>query len=98
MENLAKAVNVEMGKIEKVSFFGMVEIEDEDEEDSPLPEENNTQIGLSEEDPPAPPAPPVYLMEIYKLSGSLGVSLGSVGRPLEQDFKKCNTSRFFSFN
>ncbi len=98
LAKLALALKIEESKIEKVSFFGIQEIEDEDEEDSPAPEEF-VSIVSSEEDPlpPPTPAPPVFLMEIYKLSGSLGVSLGSIGRPLEQEFAKCNGSRLSGF-
>ena len=37
LQKLAKALSMEMEKIEKVSFFGMKEIEDDDEENDELP-------------------------------------------------------------
>ena len=92
LQKLAEALKVESNKIEKVVFFGMVEVEEEDDED-----EDNSRSS-SEDTPPAPvPAPPVYLMELYKVSGSLGVTLGTVGKPMENDFLKCNNSRFIWF-
>lgn len=86
LQKLAKALSMEMEKIEKVSFFGMKEIEDDDEEnDESLP----GLVGEENPNPPAPPKPAKYLMEIYKVSGVIGYSTGYVGRPLEKDYQKC---------
>lgn len=93
LQIISDRLKIDEDKIEKVVFFGIVEVEDEDDSDVP-PEE----FTKSEEDPPAPaPVPPVYLMEIYKVTGGLGVNLGSVGKPFENDYLKCNnnSSRFF---
>ena len=100
LDELLKQLKLEEEKVEKVTFFGMVEIEDEDDpSESPDPEKISFLLGegTDPEDPnPTPaPKPPKYLMEIYKVSGTLGVSTGYVGRPLGKPFYKCqNSGRF----
>ena len=93
LQKLADALKVEKNKIEKVVFFGMVEVEEEDDDE----DEDNPQSS-SEDNPPTPePTPPVYLMELFKVTGGLGVTLGTVGKPMEGDYLKCNNSRFIWF-
>ena len=94
LASLSKALKIGEDKIEKISFYGIVEIEDEDDG-----EDDGETITSSEDDPPpAPPVPPKYLMEIYKVSGSLGVGFGSVGKPHEKDFQKCTGGRYLFFH
>ena len=88
LEQISKALSIEPEKIVRVSFFGILEIEDDDNED-----ENSL---VKEDDQPTPPTPtPTYLMEIYKVSSSYGVFVGTVGKPVEKSFIKCTNSRFF---
>ena len=98
---LTDALKIEMDKVEKVTFFGMVEVgedEDEDEDDNDQPNAAEANNFSGDDENPAPnPNPPKFLMEIYQLTGSLGVSLGSVGKPLEKAYTKCSGSRFFIF-
>ena len=90
LDKLAESLNIDIKRIDKVSFFGILEVEDEDEDE----DEENSFLSQEDEEPPLP-SPPIYLMEIYRVSGAYGVLLGQVGKPLDKGFIKCSNSRFF---
>lgn len=109
LKTLAETLKIEIEKIEKITFFGMVEIEDDEDEEghdqaeltlqSPLISDNRlANLGDEDENPTPVPLPPKYLMEIYKVTGSLGVVLGSVGKPNDKPFEKCSSNRLLIFS
>ena len=87
LDLLSQVLDIESKRIDKVLFFGIAEVEDEDEGDE--------EEFFSKVDGEPPPTSPVYLMEIYRVVGSYGILIGHVGKPIEKEFIKCSDGRYF---